>query len=177
MHIIQHKHIHLTSNCTDCGSDVPTEFCAVHVYRPASRRPTGLSSSDSYMVVVGDMRVRVQQRWQQMSKQRKKKNTMILINFHMARAERRLVAILLYVSVLQHSILNTMLTETSVSGACAAHRLSVSKTMAGCTSAFRHVCVHGCLLSLSWHEGMWRSGALAAHHLHLACKRSTHCGW
>lgn len=40
-------YVHLTSSCTDWGSEVPTEFCAVHVYKPASRRPTGRNSNDS----------------------------------------------------------------------------------------------------------------------------------
>lgn len=38
------------SNCTDSWSEVPTEFCAWHVYKPASRRPTGRSCNDSYKI-------------------------------------------------------------------------------------------------------------------------------
>lgn len=42
------KYVHLISNWTDNCSELPTEFCAWHVYKPASRRPTGLSCKDSY---------------------------------------------------------------------------------------------------------------------------------
>lgn len=39
--------LHLTSNWSDNGSEDPTEFCAWHVYKPASRRPTGRNCSVS----------------------------------------------------------------------------------------------------------------------------------
>uniref|UniRef100_A0A8W7PN49 Uncharacterized protein n=1 Tax=Anopheles coluzzii TaxID=1518534 RepID=A0A8W7PN49_ANOCL len=39
---------------TDIVSEVPTEFCAWHVYSPASRRPTGRSCKDSCRLAISD---------------------------------------------------------------------------------------------------------------------------
>lgn len=40
-------YLHFISNWTDNCSELPTEFWAWHVYKPASRRPTGLSCNVS----------------------------------------------------------------------------------------------------------------------------------
>lgn len=45
--ILVYVYLHLMSNWTDNCSELPTEFCAWHVYKPASRRPTGLSCNVS----------------------------------------------------------------------------------------------------------------------------------
>ncbi|XP_037929418.1 uncharacterized protein LOC119663892, partial [Teleopsis dalmanni] len=45
---------YFTSNCTESCSDVPTEFCAWQVYKPASRRPTGRSCNVSCKLAISE---------------------------------------------------------------------------------------------------------------------------